>query len=153
MYLCICVSRYVRTYICMYVHMNIYMYVLCTHVYTYSCTYSQLCRPVYVCIYAVAMSASLLITLPITYADFRIIFAADFNYKLRFGITEIYFVYIHILSVVFLSLLGQITVILNSTLDNEFYNSKIISIQDKTKRVSIQGNILLRSFFCASYVM
>jgi len=90
--------------------------------------YSQLCRPVYVRINVVAMSASLLITAPITYADSRIAFAADLNYKLCFGITGIYFVYIHILSVVFLSLLGQITVILNSTLDNEFYNWKIISI-------------------------
>jgi len=115
--------------------------------------YSQLCRPVYVRIYAVAMSVSLLITVPITYADSRITFAADLNYKLRFEITGIYFVYIHILSVVFLSLLCQITVILNCTLDNEFYSSKIVSIQGKTKPVSIQDSILLRSFFCASYVM
>jgi len=85
-------------------------------------------------------------------AGSRITFAADLNYKLCFGITGIYFVYIRILSVVFLSLHGQITVILNSVLDNEFYISKIITIQGKRKPISIQDTIVLRSFFCASYV-
>jgi len=85
-------------------------------------------------------------------AGSRITLAADLNYKLCFGITGIYFVYIRILSVGFVSIHGQITVILNSTLDNEFYNSKIISIQGKTKPLSIQESILLRSFFCASSV-
>jgi hypothetical protein len=151
MYLCICVSMYVRTYTCMYVHMYIYMYVG-MYARTYIFMYSQLCRPVYVRIYAVSTSVSQSVYL-LRNAGSRITLAADLNYRRYFGITVIYFVYICILSVVFLSLHGQITVILNSTLDNECCNSKVISIQGKTKPLSIQDSILLLSFFCASYVM
>jgi hypothetical protein len=138
------IRKYVRTYTCMYVHMYVYMYVG-MYARTYIFMYSQLCGPVYVRIYAVSMSVFQSVYL-LRNAGFRITLAADLNYKRCFGITVIYFVYIRIQSVVFLSLHGQITVILISTLDNECHYSKVISIQGKTKPLSIQDSILLRSF-------
>jgi hypothetical protein len=96
---------------------------------TYVFMYSQLCRYVYIRFYVVSMSASLLIPVPITQCRFH-------NYiSFRFKLHAVFWDYWNIFCVYShpirgsLALHGQIKVILNSTLGNEFYNSKVIFIQ------------------------